>query len=51
MADRKGLGIIGVMLGVVTAAVILVAGAVVYAHVDGRMTLDGGDYGVAALRL
>ena len=41
MADRKGLGVIGVMLGVVTAVVILIAGAVVHAHVDGRMTLEG----------
>ena len=49
MADRKGLRVVGFVLGAVTAAVMLVAGAVVSAHVAGRLTLDGGVYQMAAL--
>jgi hypothetical protein len=41
MADTKSLWIVGLILGVLTAAVVLLAGAVVHAHVDGRLTLDG----------
>jgi len=51
MADRRGLGIVGFVLGAVTAAVMLVAGAVVHAHLDGRLALDGPDQQVAALSL
>ena len=40
MADRRSLGILGFVLGSVTAAVMLVAVLVVKNHVDGRMTLD-----------
>ena len=49
MADSTGLRIVGFVLGAVTAAVMLVAGAVVSAHVDGRLTLDGAVYQMAAL--
>ena len=41
MADRQGLRLVGFAFGAITAAIILVAGAVVDAHVDGRLTLDG----------
>ena len=40
MADRRSLGILGFVLGGVTAAVMLVAVMVVKNHVDGRLTLD-----------
>jgi len=49
MADRKTLGILGFMLGTVTAVVMLVAGAVVHAHVVGQLTLDGSDDRVAVM--
>ena len=49
MADSAGLRIVGFVLGAVTAAVMLVAGAVVSAHVDGQLTLDGAVYQMAAL--
>jgi hypothetical protein len=41
MADTKSLWIAGLILGALTAAVVLLAGAVVHAHVDGRLSLDG----------
>jgi hypothetical protein len=40
MADRRGLGILGICFGGVTAAVMLIAVMVVKNHVDGRLTLD-----------
>jgi hypothetical protein len=40
MADRAGLGFLGVIFGGVTAAVMLVAVTVVVAHVDGRLMLE-----------
>ena len=40
MADRRSLGILGFVLGGVTAAVMLIAVIVVKQHVDGRVTLD-----------
>ena len=40
MADRKSLGIIGFILGAVTAAVMLVGVVVVQSHIDGRLELD-----------
>jgi hypothetical protein len=43
MADRKTLGIIGFILGGVTAAVMIVGAMVVQSHIDGRLTLDGQD--------
>jgi hypothetical protein len=49
MADSKGLGVVGFILGAITAVVLLVAGAVVHAHVDGRLSLDGVDHRISAL--
>ena len=40
MADRRSLGILGLVFGGVTAAVMLIAVIVVKQHVDGRVTLD-----------
>ena len=40
MADRRSLGIVGIVFGSVTAAVMLIAVIVVKHHVDGRLTLD-----------
>jgi hypothetical protein len=39
MADRRSLGMLGVMLCGVTAAVMLIAVVVVKNHIDGRLTL------------
>jgi hypothetical protein len=41
MADRSGLGLVGFILGGVTAAVMLVALTVVVQHVDGGLAVDG----------
>jgi hypothetical protein len=40
MADQKSLGIIGFLLGGVTAAVMAIGVFVVASHLDGRMSLD-----------
>ena len=40
MADCRSLGILGFVLGGVTAAVMLIAVIVVKQHVDGRTTFD-----------
>jgi hypothetical protein len=40
VADRSGLGFLGFIFGGVTAAVVLVAAAVVVQHVDGRLAPD-----------
>jgi hypothetical protein len=40
MADRKGLAIIGLILGGVTVATVTVAGALVQRHLDGRVSFD-----------
>jgi hypothetical protein len=40
MADRKGLAIIGLVLGGVTLATMTVAGAIVQWHLDGRASFD-----------
>jgi hypothetical protein len=40
MADRKGLAIIGLILGGVTLATVTVAGAIVQRHLDGRFSFD-----------
>lgn len=48
MADTKGLWILGFLLGAITAAVVLLAGAVVHAHVDGRLSLDDAPKQIAA---
>jgi hypothetical protein len=42
MADRTGLGVLGLVFGGVTAAVLLIAAFVVTNHVDGRLPLDPG---------
>ena len=39
MADRRSLGMLGFLLGGVTAAVMLIAAMVVKHHVDGRVPL------------
>jgi len=40
MADCKSLGIIGFVMGGVTALVMLVAATVVVNHLDGRLVID-----------
>ena len=40
MADQKSLGIIGFILGAVTAAVMAIGVFVVTSHIGGSMTLD-----------
>jgi hypothetical protein len=40
MADRRSLGLLGFLLGGITAAVMLTAALVVKHHLDGRLTLD-----------
>ena len=40
MADRNGLGLLGVFFGSVTVAVTIIAFMVVRDHVEGRMALD-----------
>jgi hypothetical protein len=40
MADRAGLGILGLIFGGVTAVVMLTAATVVFAHVDGRLIVE-----------
>jgi hypothetical protein len=40
MADRKGLAIIGLILGGVTLATMTVAGAIVQWHLEGRLSFD-----------
>jgi hypothetical protein len=40
MADRRSLGIVGLIFGSVTFAVMLIAVMVIKNHVDGRLTLD-----------
>lgn len=41
MADRRGLRMIGLVYGCVTAAVMLIGGLVVSSHALGYLTLDG----------
>jgi len=38
--DRKGLAIIGLILGGATLATVTVAGAIVQRHLDGRLSFD-----------
>jgi hypothetical protein len=47
-ADSHSLRIVGFMFGAVTAAVVLVAGVLVQAHVDGRLTLNDASYQAVA---
>jgi hypothetical protein len=42
MADKKGLEVVGVAFGLVTAIVIMVGGIVVTGHINGQFTLDVG---------
>jgi hypothetical protein len=49
MADSKSLWIDGLILGAVTAVVMLVAGAIVHAHVDGRLHLDDAPQQIAVM--
>jgi hypothetical protein len=48
MADRAGLGFVGFIFGGVTAAVMLIACAIVIGHVDGRFVLDVQPIQIAA---
>jgi hypothetical protein len=49
MSDSKSLLILGAILGAITAVVMLVAVALVQAHVDGRLALEDGNHQTAAL--
>ena len=49
MADRKGLAIIGLILGSVTVATVTVAGAIVQWHLDGRLSFDDARSAVEAV--
>jgi hypothetical protein len=40
MADRKSLGIIGLIMGGVTATIVTIGVVVVNWHLDGQLTLD-----------
>jgi hypothetical protein len=40
MVDRAGLGFLGILLGGITAAVMLVAATVVIGHAEGRLVLE-----------
>ncbi len=42
MADRRSLGILGFLLGGITAAVMLTAAMAVKHQLDGRLSLDAG---------
>jgi len=42
MADKKGLEILGVAFGLVTAIVVMIGGIVVKGHLDGQFSLDTG---------
>ncbi len=39
-ADRAGLGVLGLIFGGITAAVVLIACTVVVGHLDGRLQLE-----------
>lgn len=47
MADKSGLGVLGLAFGGVTAVVLLIAAFVVTSHVDGRPALDDGQEAAA----
>jgi hypothetical protein len=48
MADKKGLGVFGLIFGVVTAVVMLVAAVTVHAQIDDRLGPDGASRQVMA---
>ena len=49
IVDGKSLRIVGFTLGAVTAVVVLIAGALVHTHFDGRLTVDDGSYQAVTL--
>lgn len=51
MADRTSLGIIGFIMGAVTAAVMAVGAFVVQGTLDGRFTLDNAQRPVVSASL
>ena len=51
MADRKSLGLIGLIFGGVTASVIAVGLCVVQRHLDGRLMLDDSQRPVVSASL
>jgi hypothetical protein len=48
MADRTSLGVLGLVFGGITAAVLLIAAFVVTTHVDGGLALDNGQAATSA---
>ena len=48
MADRTGLGVLGLVFGGVTAVVLLIAAFVVTSHVDRPLALDNGQEATSA---
>jgi hypothetical protein len=50
MPDRAGLEFLGLMLGGVTAAVVLVTCAVVIGHLDGHWAIETASAQVSVLR-
>jgi hypothetical protein len=50
MADRTGLGFLGIIFGGVTAAIMVVACTVVIGHVEGHWAIDSGPTQVYASR-
>jgi hypothetical protein len=48
MADKKSLSMFGLIFGVVTAAVMLVAAVTVQAQIDGRLGPDGASPQIVA---
>jgi hypothetical protein len=48
MADKKSLSMFGLIFGVVTAAVMLVAAVTVHAQIDGRLSPDGASPQIVA---
>ena len=41
MADKRGLEVVGVAFGLLTAMVVVISALVVKSHLDGRLTLEG----------
>jgi hypothetical protein len=48
MADKKSLGMFGLIFGVVTAAVMLVVAVTVHTQIDGRLSPDGASRQIVA---
>ena len=49
VVDRKSLEIVGIVYGALTAAVVMIAAVLVYAHVDGRLALNDASHQAGAL--